>query len=171
MKPVYKFMPTCAYVINNITVEKDGTMVWNERTDDATIQKVIEALAAAGFTAEATAEEASTSETVKEPITAAETAPAAETDGLTVSLPKDGFTEASIDNLRKLVEAKTEREASQSLELVVHSRNRYQLAHLLEFGHAKRGGGRVAARPYIAAAEQKGIEELEHAIERSLSHG
>lgn len=66
---------------------------------------------------------------------------------------------------------KTERETSQSLELVVHSRNRYQLAHLLEFGHAKRGGGRVAARPHIAAAEQKGIEELEHAIERSLSHG
>ena len=28
MKPVYKFMPTCAYVIDNITVEKDGTMVW-----------------------------------------------------------------------------------------------------------------------------------------------
>ena len=66
---------------------------------------------------------------------------------------------------------KTELETSQSLELVVHSRNRYQLAHLLEFGHAKRGGGRVAARPHIAAAEQKGIEELEHAIERSLSHG
>lgn len=66
---------------------------------------------------------------------------------------------------------KTERETSQSLELVVHSRNRYQLAHLLEFGHAKRGGGRVAARPHIAAAEQKGIEELEHAVERSLSHG
>ena len=66
---------------------------------------------------------------------------------------------------------KTERETSQSLELVVHSRNRYQLAHLLEFGHAKRGGGRVAARPHIASAEQKGIEELEHAIERSLSHG
>ena len=66
---------------------------------------------------------------------------------------------------------KTERETSQSLELVVHSRNRYQRAHLLEFGHAKRGGGRVAARPHIASAEQKGIEELEHAIERSLSHG
>ena len=99
-KPVYKFMPTCAYVISNITVEKDGTMVWDERTDDATIHKVIEALAAAGFTAEIEAEEAPDAED------APETAPAEGSDGLTVSLPKDGFTEASIDNLRKLVESK-----------------------------------------------------------------
>ena len=66
---------------------------------------------------------------------------------------------------------KTQRETSSSLELVVHSRNRYQLAHLLEFGHAKRGGGRVAAKPHIAAAEEKGVQELEDAIERSLTHG
>ena len=66
---------------------------------------------------------------------------------------------------------KTERETSSSLHLIVHSRNRYQLAHLLEFGHAKRGGGRVAAQPHIAPAEEKGVGELEQSIERSLSHG
>lgn len=104
MKPVYKFMPTCAYVISNITVEKDGTMVWDERTDEGTIEKVMAALAAAGFTAEVEAEEAP--EAADEADAAEETAPAAETDGLTVSLPKDGFTEASIANLRRLVESK-----------------------------------------------------------------
>ena len=31
-------------------------------------------------------------------------------------------------------------ENSHSLEMTVHSKNRYQLAHLLEKGHAKRGG-------------------------------
>ena len=49
MKAVYKFMPTCAYVIAGITIEKDGTMVWDERTDQDTIEAVIIALAAAGF--------------------------------------------------------------------------------------------------------------------------
>lgn len=59
-------------------------------------------------------------------------------------------------------------ESSQSLQMVVHSRNRYQLAHLLEKGHAKRGGGRVAARPHIAPAEQTGIEQLQSLIEKAL---
>lgn len=66
---------------------------------------------------------------------------------------------------------KTTGENSHALEITVHSRNRYQLAHLLEHGHAKRGGGRVAARPHIAAAEAEGIEELERLIERSVRNG
>ena len=42
------------------------------------------------------------------------------------------------------------------------------LSHLLENGHAKRGGGRVQAIPHIKPAEQAGIEKLEEDIERAL---
>ena len=41
--------------------------------------------------------------------------------------------------------------------------------HLLEHGHAKRGGGRVATRPQIVAAEEKGIRDLEDRINEGLS--
>ena len=60
---------------------------------------------------------------------------------------------------------------SHALEITVYSRNRYQLAHLLEHGHAKRNGGRTRAQVHIAPAEEKGIEQLERDIIRGLSNG
>ena len=67
--------------------------------------------------------------------------------------------------------AKKTKETSDSIEYTVYSKNRYQIAHLLENGHAKRGGGRVAAIPHIAPAEQAGAEQLMRDIERDLRKG
>lgn len=64
--------------------------------------------------------------------------------------------------------AKKTKESSNGLVITVHSKDRYQIAHLLEHGHAKRGGGRVAAIPHIAPAEAKGEEELMERIERGV---
>ena len=63
---------------------------------------------------------------------------------------------------------KTTKENANAMEVTVHSRNRYQLAHLLEFGHAKRGGGRTRAFPHIAPAEAAAAELLEKEVEKAL---
>ncbi len=63
---------------------------------------------------------------------------------------------------------KTTKETSNTLELTVYSPKKYQLAHLLEYGHAKRGGGRTKAQPHIAPAEEAAISQLERDIKRSL---
>ena len=63
---------------------------------------------------------------------------------------------------------KKTRESSTKLEVTVYSPTRYMLAHLLEHGHAKRGGGRVKAIPHIAPAEEAAEEQLMKDIELLL---
>ena len=85
-KAIYRKMPTSNYDIGDITVTKDGCVVCPDGSD------ILTALAAAGFFPE---------ESETDPVAEAE-----EPIGLTVSMPEEGFTEASLENLRKLVDAK-----------------------------------------------------------------
>ena len=90
--------------------------------------------------------------------------------GDTVKKQIEGTAPKKTGKYSKSWAVKKTRETSDSIQIVVHSK-RYQLTHLLEFGHAKRGGGRTRAFPHIAPAEQAGIEQLTRDIERDLRKG
>ena len=61
----------------------------------------------------------------------------------------------------------TKRDIKFSFEVTVYSPSKYQLSTFIEFGHAKRGGGRTKAQPHIAPAEERGVETLS---EKSRKH-
>lgn len=51
---------------------------------------------------------------------------------------------------------------------IAYNKDRYRLTHLLEYGHAKRGGGRTAPQPHIAQAEKNGIEAFEKRLKEGI---
>ena len=63
---------------------------------------------------------------------------------------------------------KVTEESSVGIGVTVYSPSHYMLAHLLENGHAKRNGGRVAGERHIAPAEEHAKEQLIGDIEKAL---
>jgi len=92
VKAEYQFMPTCAYVIGEFTLSKEGSLSCEDSTD---VTALLEKLTADGFTAEYDAE----------PITETE-ADEEEAHGIAIQIPMAGFTETALQNLHTLVEAK-----------------------------------------------------------------
>ena len=69
---------------------------------------------------------------------------------------------------KKSWSTKVQNESSVALKMVVYSPSRYQIAHLLEFGHAKRNGGRTRAFPHVVPAEENAVKNLEIEIRKRI---
>ena len=67
---------------------------------------------------------------------------------------------------------KTEPEVGQPHKRIVHVKApHYRLTHLLEHGHAKKGGGRVEGKPHIRPAEEMVIREFMSEVEEAIKNG
>ena len=75
-------------------------------------------------------------------------------------------------NYAKSWAMKTEPEVGQPHKRIVHVKApHYRLTHLLEYGHAKVGGGRVEGIPHIRPAEEEVIREFTREVEEAIERG
>ena len=113
----YLGVPSCSYQVGDFEITRNGTLVFADRTDAGMVEQVLEALAQAGFECEEAgkpaepempgeAEQPDETTAAGNGTEAEDRSDAATLDGLTVSLPKESFTEAALDNLDRLLESK-----------------------------------------------------------------
>lgn len=88
-EPVYKGAPSFAFVVANVTISKEGTLSWDERTDDSTIQNLLNRLRELRFIPEETENDSDEY-----------------CDTLTIEMPIGDFTEVALSNLDRLVASK-----------------------------------------------------------------
>ena len=75
-------------------------------------------------------------------------------------------------NYAKSWTMKTEKAIGQPHTRIIHAKApHYRLTHLLEYGHAKVGGGRVEGRPHIRPAEEEVIREFTREVEEAIERG
>lgn len=86
--PKYKGVPTCAYEIGGLVVDREGAVILNDSMTPAEVDKMVTELEAQGF----------------QPTNYGENA----FDGIEVAMPREMFTDKAIENLHKIVNAKGE---------------------------------------------------------------
>ena len=95
----YLGVPSCAYRIGSYTVNKDGSLSWEE--DDEMTEGLLEALKAEGFSAEEDEvieeEEVLVEEEMEEEV---------EANRLCISFPKSMYEKHTLENLKTLVQSK-----------------------------------------------------------------
>ena len=129
----YLGVPTCSYRVGDFEITRDGTLIYDDSVDYEYVERVLEVLAKKGFESETAQEdiaemtepdgeyekeelppqitentmpeENATNEATEELPSTAEDEPP-ESIQLSISLPRESFTNAALDNLDGLLESK-----------------------------------------------------------------
>ena len=94
----YLGAPSFSYEVGDFEITKDGTLIFADRTDSKMVEDVLEALEQAGFPCEAHEDLPEEKQSIEEQEPAE--------DNLSVSLPRDSFTDVTLENLDHLLESK-----------------------------------------------------------------
>ena len=94
----YLGAPSFSYQVGDFEITKEGTLIFADRTDSKMVEDVLEALDQAGFPCE------SHEDLPEEKQTTEEQEPAE--DSLSISLPRESFTDDALENLDHLLESK-----------------------------------------------------------------
>lgn len=94
----YLGAPSFSYQVGDFEITKDGTLIFADRTDSKMVEDVLEALDQAGFPCE------SHEDLPEEKQMTEEQEPAE--DSLSISLPRESFTDDALENLDHLLESK-----------------------------------------------------------------
>lgn len=87
--------PSFAYEVGRFNIDRNGALTFDDGADSEVIERLMEHLYDEGFECECTAEDAGAAEPEKD-----------KDLRLTVTLPRDYFTDGQLDNLKKLIDAK-----------------------------------------------------------------
>lgn len=81
LEPAYKGAPTFAYAVGDFAIDKEGTISFAHMTDSELVERLLDELAERGFECETN-------------------------DHLTIEMPLESFTDATLKNLNRLIESK-----------------------------------------------------------------
>lgn len=113
----YKGAPTFAYEVDYFTIDKNGTVSFDDRADSEVIEKLIERLHEQGFEAEPRFEDLQMTEEEELGLGRQHRDPVGEDGmqasdvpdediGLVIEMPRSSFTDTALENLKRLVESK-----------------------------------------------------------------
>ncbi|MDD2979154.1 MAG: virulence protein [Hespellia sp.] len=95
VEAIYKGVPTCNYEVDYFTIDRNGTLIFDDSADSEEVEHLLEALLEKGFEAEV----AKQTESQTEPTESEEM-------GLTIEMPATYFEGEALSNLSRIIEAK-----------------------------------------------------------------